>query len=108
MKTLTLAAVAAASFAALASTASASDYFSIIPSVENNESFVELPLVRSSGDGVVEIRDDNGVLLGSAAVNAGANADVKLNFDIKPNQDVTAFLIVDGQETAMKDIDVRR
>ena len=99
-------ALIAAGFAALASTASAADYFSIIPDIDANDSFIELPQVRASQDGVVEIRTEEGVLLGSAAVNAGANADVKLRFDTAPTQDVTAYLVVDGQDAASRKVDV--
>lgn len=64
------------------------------------KSFVELDLVRASSDGVVEVYENTangqGKLLGSQAVHAGANQDVRISFNTITNQDVIAVLSTNG------------
>ena len=68
--------------------------------------------MRAEGAGVVEIYDfskgEVGRLLGTEAVNAGANADVRVNVGVGPSQDVIALLKVDGQTVAQNEYDIDR
>ena len=102
-------ALAAATTAATASVASADNYFAFGERLDSN-SVLELGLVRAESAGIVEIYDfskgEVGQLLGTEAVNAGANADVKVNVGIRPKQDVIALLKVDGQTVAQRDYDI--
>ena len=74
-------ALAAAAVAMTAGAASANT-FGFQESVEDRNS-IELDLVTAGADGVVEIYNlkagEQGVLLGSAPVNAGANDDLRIN-----------------------------
>lgn len=92
--------IAAAAVAVTASAASADSYFSFGNKLDNDTT-LNLGTVRAESDGVVEIYrllgGDNGVLLGSEMVNAGANQDVQIQLNGKPNFDVLAVLKVDGQ-----------
>lgn len=103
-------ALAAATVAATASIAQADvDYFSYGYALDAS-STVDLGLVRASGNGVVEIYDfragQQGALLGSTAVFAGANQDVRVNLSLEPKTDVLAVLKVNGQIVATKDYDI--
>lgn len=104
-------ALIAATIAATASVASADSYFEYTDRVESS-SIVDLGLVRAEGAGVVEIYDfskgEVGALLGTEAVNAGANSDVRVNLGIRPTQDVIALLKVDGETVAQRDYEVNR
>jgi len=107
--TLKTFAIAAASVAAIATgTLAAADtsYFEFQRQLDNN-SVLDLGTVRAEGAGVVEIYsfhgDQIGTLLGTEAVTAGANADVRVNIGRPSNVDVIALLKVDGQTVASID-----
>jgi hypothetical protein len=111
MKTLTLT-VAAAAIAATGTIASASNSYFITERLFEDTSYVDLELVRSESDAVVEIRDyrlgEPGALLGSTDVNAGANHNLKINLGTRPLGDVIAVLVDDGQVLATKKIDIAK
>ncbi len=104
-------ALAAATVAATASFASADSYFQFNKQLDN-ASVLELGIVRAEGAGIVEIYDfhkgEIGALLGTEMVNAGANADVRVNVGSRPGQDVIALLKVDGKTVAQRDYDIAR
>ena len=102
-------ALVAATIASTASFAAADSYFEYNENLDS-ASVLDLGLVRAEGAGVVEIYDfatgEIGALLGTEAVNAGANSDVRVNVGIRPKQDVIAVLKVDGQTVAQRDYDI--
>ncbi len=102
-------ALVAATLASTASFAAADSYFEFGENLES-ASVLDLGLVRAEGAGVVEIyafgTGEVGALLGTEAVNAGANTDVRVNVGIRPKQDVIAILKVDGQAVAQRDFDI--
>lgn len=104
-------ALIAATVAATASVASADNYFEFGERLDNS-SVLELGLVRAEGAGTVEIynfhKGEIGALLGTEMVNAGANADVRVNVGKRPGQDVIALLKVDGETVAERDYDITR
>ena len=104
-------ALAAATLAATASFASADNYFEIGTNLDNG-SVLELGLVRSDADGIVNIYSYNagvqGKLLGSEMVRAGANTDVRVNVGSVTTRDVIAVLEVNGQAVISKDYDIVR
>lgn len=57
-------------------------------------SYVEIDMVRSAVDGIVEIREDRagGALLGQAPVHAGANPSFRIRLSRRPSTDVVAVL----------------
>lgn len=73
---------------------------------------LDLGTVRAASDGIVKIYDfrggEQGVLLGSTTVNAGANQDVRVNVGQAPLFGVLAILTIDGQTVAIKDYDITR
>jgi hypothetical protein len=103
-------AIAAAAIATLG-TASFADasYFEFQERLDA-DSVLELGTVTSQGNGVVEIYSfhggELGALLGSEAVTAGANSDVRVNVQRGPDHDVIAVLKVDGQTVATRDYDI--
>ncbi|SFS20214.1 hypothetical protein [Yoonia litorea] len=96
-------AVIAATIAATATTASADSFFGFKGALDP-DSALELGLVRSANDGIVEIYDfhrgELGQLLGAEMVTAGANADVRVDVGVAPINDVIALLKVDGEVVA--------
>ena len=104
-------ALAAAAVAALGSTASAESYFELGENLDAG-TILELGLVRSDADGIVEIytsdAGDLGTLIGTKAVHAGANSDVRVNVGSAPQKDVIALLKVNGQVVAQHDYDIVR
>ena len=104
-------ALIAATIAATSTAAAADSYFQYGERLESS-SVLDLGLVKAEGAGVVEIYDfsrgEIGQLLGTEAVNAGANTDVKVNVGIRPTMDVIALLKVDGQTVAERDFDIDR
>lgn len=105
-------ALAIAAIAGTATVASASlDYFSI-EGMHDDTSYVPLDLVRSSRDGVVEIRDfrlgEVGELLGMTEVHAGANHNLKINIQTRPLGDVVAVLKSGGEVLAIREIDIAK
>jgi hypothetical protein len=104
-------ALAAATIAALGTTASANNYFQLNENLDAS-SVLELGLVRADADGVVEIyksvAGEQGALIGTEAVHAGANSNVRINVGAAPQQDVIAVLKIDGQTVAERDYDIVR
>ncbi|WP_458792382.1 hypothetical protein [Yoonia sp. MH D7] len=100
----------AATLVATASTATAGNYFAF---GENREagSTLELGNVTSEANGVVRIYNysngQQGALLGSKAVLAGANSDVRVNVGNNNAFAVLAVLEVDGQAVTTKDYDIK-
>tara|TARA_R110002073_G_scaffold28138_1_gene89650 strand:- start:202 stop:543 length:342 start_codon:yes stop_codon:yes gene_type:complete len=108
---LVLAAATVAATASFASSASAQSYFGIGTTIDNS-AIAELGLVRAQSDGVVAIYDNaagtQGVLLGSKAVRAGANSDVRVILGSVPARGVIAVLEVNGQPVISKDYSIGR
>ncbi len=104
-------ALIAATIAATATAASADSYFAFGERLDSS-SVLDLGIVTAEGAGVVEIYDfgkgEIGALLGTETVNAGANADVRVNVGIRPSQDVIALLKVDGETVAQRDYNIVR
>ena len=105
-KTFALAAVASL---ALTSTASAFG-FSYNDS-EISGSTVELGQVTANGNAVVSLyefhRGEQGKLLGTENISAGANYDVRVPLNKRPRNDVIAVLTVNGQVVDTQEIDSR-
>lgn len=105
-KTFALAAASVATIATATLAAADTSYFEFQRELDRS-SVLELGTVRSEGAGVVEIYsfhgDRIGNLLGTEAVTAGANADVRVNIGTPATTDVIALLKVDGQTVASLD-----
>ena len=85
---------------ALASTATIASANSFIgyEGTQDRDFQIELDLVSSEFAGVVEIYEaGSGELLGTQAVNAGANADVFIRLDSRPTGNVNAVLVANGE-----------
>ena len=97
--TLKTFALAAAATFALASTASANGFS--FTDADVSGSTVELGQVTANSDAVVSLYDfhrgEQGALLGTEEISAGANYDVRVNIGKRPINDVVAVLTVDGQ-----------
>ena len=104
-------ALAAATVAATASMAQADNYFSFGEVLDGTHSF-DLGTVRAAADGVIEIYNyaggQQGALIGSTSVNAGANQDVRVQVTPSAYSDVLAVLKVNGQVVATKDYDIAK
>lgn len=104
-------ALIAATLVATASTATAGNYLAF---GENRAAGTTLELgnVTSEANGVVHVYNYNGgkqgALLGSKAVNAGANSDVRIDVGNNKAFAVLAVLEVDGQAVSSKDYDIVR
>ncbi|MEM5474939.1 hypothetical protein [Pacificibacter sp. AS14] len=100
---------AAAVLIAAGSSAFASDYI-FTDNSQDLKSYVELDLVRASSAGVVDVyeltADGQGKLLGSQAVHAGANDNVRVSFKTITVHDVVAVLTTNGSVAATETIDV--
>ena len=99
---LTLAAlVGSTTFAAAESTFT-------LPLVQEDDSIVELGRINADGAGVVRIyaldAGKMGALIGTEAVHAGTNADVRVPLTDNPKQDAIAVLEVDGQAVATQTV----
>ncbi|EYD76076.1 hypothetical protein Rumeso_02348 [Rubellimicrobium mesophilum DSM 19309] len=99
---LTLAAlVGSTTFAAADSTFS-------LPQVQDDDSIVELGPVTADGAGFVHIyaldAGKMGALIGSEAVHAGSNSDVRVPLIDNPKQDAMAVLEVGGQVVATQEV----
>ncbi|KAA9008915.1 hypothetical protein [Histidinibacterium aquaticum] len=90
--------------AALIGTAAAADsYFTYINEApQERDNTIELGTVVADTDGFVAIFDVDGDILGTEAVNAGANQSVDVNIGEEPSSDVTAALFL-GEAPAMTD-----
>lgn len=99
-------ALIAATIAGTASIASADSYFQLNERLQSS-SILDLGTVRSEAAGVVEIYDYSGgqvgALLGTEAVNMGANSDVRVNAPLRTAENVIALLKVDGQTVAERE-----
>lgn len=100
-------AIAAAATLAFAGTASADNAFTF----NNNFSgaTVELGQVRAVEAGVISLYDfhggTQGALLGTKAVAAGPNFDVRVKLSKTPINDVVAVLTIDGQIIDTQELD---
>ena len=101
---------ASALMASTATIASANyNYFSLVTDLDADTS-LELGIVRAASDGVVEIYDyrggEQGDLIGTTEVFAGANDDVSVDVLTPPQSDVLAVLKVGGEVVDMQVIDI--
>ncbi|SLN23877.1 hypothetical protein [Roseisalinus antarcticus] len=99
-------ALAAAATLGTATVASADSYFGIIDR-QGDSAILDLGTVVSEADGVVEIYNGD-TLLGSSAVRAGANGNVRVNVNTPPLTDVTAQLRSGDAVLAERQIDISR
>ena len=98
-----------AALAATASTASASNYFGIGEN-RNSGPTLEVGLVRAEAAGVVNVynytKGVQGALLGTQAVRAGANTDVRIDVGHSTAYNVLAVLEINGQAVTSTDFDI--
>ncbi|SLN23887.1 hypothetical protein [Roseisalinus antarcticus] len=99
-------ALALAATVSTASLASADSYFGIIDA-QGGSSILDLGTVVSETGGVVEIYKGDTVI-GSQAVRAGANSNVRINVNATPVSDVTAVLRSGDQVLDEARIDISR
>jgi hypothetical protein len=101
--------VGAATFAAAGPAYDSGNYFGNVQTIKSSSVF-DIALVTTTGAGVVQLFDYNnetqGKLLGEIPVNAGANADLRINLGIPPRNDVLAVLTIGGQVAATQAYDV--
>jgi hypothetical protein len=91
-------AFALAALAASATVASASNSYVALQAEQERDFRIELDLVRAATDAQVEIYAlDSGELLGTTDVRAGANTNVYVPLDMRPNSDVRAVITANGQ-----------
>ena len=100
-------AIAATAIALTASAAAANNSLGILGDIDEQDSYINIDNVRSTGAGFVQIESLRGDVLGVASVNAGANTDVRINLGLGATQDVVAKLVVDGAVVDQGVIDVR-
>ena len=104
-----VAVVGAATFAAAGPSYDTGSYFSL-PRAAPASSVLDIALVTTTGAGTVSIYDyksgTQGDLLAAVPVNAGANADLRINLGIPPQDDVLAVLTIGGQVAATQVFDV--
>ena len=102
-------AIAAAAVALTAGAASANNTFGILSGAEQGDSYYDVTVARTLGEGSVQIETITGDVLGMASLNAGTNTDVRVDFDTPANgQDLVAKLIVDGVVVDENRVEVRR
>lgn len=106
----TVALLGTTSLVAAQETTATADAFGL-PQVQEDNLLVVLPLVTATADGTVEIRgiagEQEGQVFGSQPVTAGANENVRISLTQAPNADaVMAVLVIDGQDTAMQEIEL--
>jgi hypothetical protein len=93
-----------------ASVATADTYFETGKTLDAG-GLLELGLVTSEGDGVIEVYDYHtgtvGRLLGTEDVHSGANTDVRVHTGLPVKNDVLVVVKVDGQVVAEKEFDVK-
>lgn len=70
--------------------------------------YADLGMVRAAADGVVEISDMNGNLLGATPVTAGVNGNVRVEFGTSAHHKVLAELKIGGQTVASQIYNVNR
>lgn len=100
---------AAAAVAVTATAGAADSYFEQGRTLEGSD-VLELGLITAEGAGVLEIYDfhggQQGKLVGSERLSAGANTDVRVNTGLPQNKDVIALIKIDGEVVASKTFDV--
>ena len=69
---------------------------------------MDLNVVRSAQDGVVQIVDADGNVLGMTEVNAGANDNLRVSIKPTARQDLTLELLHGGTVAATGEISVDR
>jgi hypothetical protein len=110
MTNLKTIALALATVAATATTVSANNAFPFGETFAETDQ-LQLDYVTADAAGTVEIYDYNtgvrGELLGSEAVLAGANSNVKIDLGLGANHDILAVLNIGGTEVLIKDYDIR-
>ncbi len=72
--------------------------------VQDRDTQVELGTVRAPAAGVVELYDLDGTLIGSEALRAGVNSDVRVSLSTLPDQKVVAVIKVDGATVAQQSL----
>lgn len=101
--------VGAATFASAGPSYDTGSYFAQ-PRTLQASSVLDVALVTSTGAGTVSIYDYKsgiqGALLATVPVNAGANADLRINLGVPPQDDVIAVLTIGGQVAASQVFDV--
>ncbi|WP_439153933.1 hypothetical protein [Yoonia sp.] len=101
----------AAIVATAGSAATANSYFEFGETLKSS-SVLDLGLVRSADNGVIEIYDNSrgapGALLGTQSVKGGANSNVRVNVGVRPTQDVIALLKIDGEVVVEREYDINR
>lgn len=97
---LTLAATAAASMAT-----AGINTFELGNKIDNT-TYADLGMVRAVADGVVEISDMQGNLLGATPVKAGVTGNVRVEFGTNIHNKVLAELKINGQTVAAQFYDV--
>ncbi|MEL6912972.1 MAG: hypothetical protein AAFP13_00585 [Pseudomonadota bacterium] len=100
----------AAALAATAGAASANNNFGILDNAASGDSYYDVRVVSTLGEGTVQIETFAGDVLGMASVNAGANTNVRVDFgaDRVSTGDLVAKLIVNGEVVDEESIDVLR
>jgi hypothetical protein len=97
--------ILAAALAVTAGAASAGNTFGF-NHMQDSNSLIELNSVVADSNGVVEVYDyhagQEGRLLGSKPVRAGANSDVKIALAPSLSDDVLAVLMINGQAVAQQ------
>ena len=102
-------AIAATSIALTAGAASANNTFGILSGAELGDSYYDINVARTLGEGSVQIVSRAGDLLGMTDLNAGTNTDVRVFLDTPTTaHDIFARLLVDGEIVSEKRINVRR
>ncbi len=105
--TFALAALAAVGTATIAT--ADSSYFGL-ETVQEESSRLDIGTVRASSDAVIEVYDFHGGtvgnLLGTEAVNAGANANVFVNLGQTARNDVIAILKSGDQVLATQEFEI--
>jgi hypothetical protein len=101
--------IGAATFAAAGPSYDTGSYFAL-PRTAPASSVLDVSLVTTTGAGIVSIYDFKagvqGDLLGQIPVNAGANADLRINLGVPPQNDVIGVLTIGGQVAATQVFDV--
>ena len=91
-------AIAATAIALTATAASANSFFGQLDAVNEGAHSYSVDVVRSAGAGVIQLETLQGDVLGTASVNAGANADVLVPLrGTGVKDDIVAKLIINGQ-----------
>ena len=95
----------AAALVATTGAAMASNTFGL-NEVQTSDHLIELGTVVATGNGVIEVYEyqaaQQGRLLGSDAVHAGANTNVKVSLGSTAADNFLAVLTVDGQAVAQQ------